>query len=510
MTKTRPYNELLSEIALAIEAGNRTDELAWKAVLQSNYEVTEEQLDKELRRIKKSQAKTITGRLTLFDDEVDNFFKDDCQIKPRDRIVHLRDKAAELGLNLRDSEIRAKIWEGRKRTRGLVEMLSPDMEIEAPQEVWLVEDLIMKSDTNLLVASPKVGKTSLVIDLIGRWSRGVHDSYLGQKFIGKCPPVVIIGTDMPRSRWMPLLARFGLAQPIGKDKWKLLDPIIGLFTQNESVHLDDSGLDRIAELVSKNEGCLLLVDSYAKVVAPLGIKEADASFAGPIGDLQECVAAYGVTLIVIHHSGKQSLDSGAVMASRGTTALPAAVSQIINLKWFKRHEDRQDKRVLLETEGRGESLEVMILQDKHGFEKEGDVAEVLLQEKERKRIAELPDTQAETLDEVKNRFPLDTTSGDIKKALKVGDRNALRFLRALERKGLLVSETKSTEKGRSVVFKISPTSVLSDGMSKVTEVTEVSNTSDTSDTKDTQTHETHLPKDRDLGVTDTTQLSLTG
>ena len=55
--------------------------------------------------------------------------------------------------------------------------------------------------------------------------------------------------------------------------------------------------------------------------------------------------------------------------------------------------------------------------------KEGDVAEVLLQEKERKRIAELPDTQAETLDEVKNRFPLDTTSGDIKKADKVGDRN---------------------------------------------------------------------------------------
>ena len=40
MTKTRPYNELLAEIALAIEAGNKTDELAWKAVLQSNYEVT--------------------------------------------------------------------------------------------------------------------------------------------------------------------------------------------------------------------------------------------------------------------------------------------------------------------------------------------------------------------------------------------------------------------------------------------------------------------------------------
>ena len=43
----------------------------------------------------------------------------------------------------------------------------------------------MKSDTNLLIASPKVGKTTLVVDLIGKWSRGVEDSYLGKKFIGK-------------------------------------------------------------------------------------------------------------------------------------------------------------------------------------------------------------------------------------------------------------------------------------------------------------------------------------
>ena len=91
------------------------------------------------------------------------------------------------------------------------------------------------------------------------------------------------------------------------------------------------------------------------------------------------------------------------------------VSQVINLKWFNRHEDRQDKRVLLETEGRGESLEAMILQNQYGFEKEGDVAEVLLQEKERKLIAGLPDIQHETLDEVKNLFPKETTTGDIKK-----------------------------------------------------------------------------------------------
>ena len=413
-------------------------------------------------KYKKREAKTITERLISFDDEVDTFFKSDCEIQSKDRIVYLRDKAKNLGLNLRDSEISAKIWEGRKRSKGLVTMLAPDMEINAPQEVWLVEDLIMKSDTNLLIASPKVGKTTLVIDLIGKWSRGVEDSYLGKKFIGKCPPVFIVGTDMPRSRWLPLLNRFGLAERIGKDKWKLLNPIVGLFTQNESLHLDDSGLSRIGELVSKHEGCLLLIDSYSKVVAPLGVKEADASFAGPIGDLQEVVAPFGVTTIVIHHSGKQSLGSGAVMASRGSTALPAAVSQVINLKWFNRDENRQDKRILLETEGRGMSLEAIILQTQYGFETEGNATDVIEKQKEKEKIARLQDSQAEVFEEVKDRRPQEVTSGDIKNALRIGDRSALRSLRALERKGLLISETRRTDKGRCVVFKISPTTVLTD------------------------------------------------
>ena len=35
---------------------------------------------------KKSEAKTITERLNSFDDEVDTFFKGNCEIQPKDRI----------------------------------------------------------------------------------------------------------------------------------------------------------------------------------------------------------------------------------------------------------------------------------------------------------------------------------------------------------------------------------------------------------------------------------------
>ena len=52
---------------------------------------------------------------------------------------------------------------------------------------------------------------------------------------------------------------------------------------------------------------------------------------------------------MLHHSGHSRQGEGAVAASRGTTALPAAFSQVINLSWFKRRESKTDKRVLLET-----------------------------------------------------------------------------------------------------------------------------------------------------------------
>ncbi len=62
------------------------------------------------------------------------------------------------------------------------------------------------------------------------------------------------------------------------------------------------------------------------------------------------------SVVVLHHSGHSRQGEGAVAASRGSTALPAAFSQVINLTWFKRKESKTDKRVLLETEGREEDL----------------------------------------------------------------------------------------------------------------------------------------------------------
>ena len=50
---------------------------------------------------------------------------------------------------------------------------------------------------------------------------------------------------------------------------------------------------------------------------------------------------------------------------------------MINLYTFKRKESKTDKRVLLETEGREEDLQLLILQSTGGWTLEGDASEQL-------------------------------------------------------------------------------------------------------------------------------------
>ena len=390
----------------------------------------------------KGRKKTTAELSFEFDEEIDKLFLEDSPIKLQDRMMHLRQVAKRKGLNIKETEIKRKIWEGRRRAQGEPEMLTPGMAIDAPDEVWAVENIFMYADSNLMVSLPKVGKTTLFVDLISKWHLG-FDEYLGQKLMGECPPVLIVGLDMTRSRWMPLLGRFGLADwNDEKEKWFLKEdgPIKGLFTQNEPLHLDDYGLERIGKLVSKKKGYLCLFDSYHKLIKPFGLSEADANFDGPLSDLQEVLAPHNATSVVIHHSGHSRKGEGAVAASRGSTALPAAVSQVINMKWLRRDEDINDKRVVLETEGRGEELSIIILQEKERWSLEGDAEEVIASQRLIELEQELNDTQDETLAEVRRRSEMDvnTTPKDIETKLEISHRQAGRTLTQLRKKGLII------------------------------------------------------------------------
>ena len=401
-------------------------------------------------------------KLLQLDEEIDKFFLPDTLIKPTDRYIYIRDFSKAIGLKLTEKEVCQKLWQGRKRFEGVAEGFDPHVPIEVPKIDWAWEGIWRSCTQNLVVSLPKCGKTTLAIDAIAHWYRG-DSEFLGQKFLGACPKVIIVGTDMALADWSPLLCRFGLARKLGEgDKVELLDPIVKLFTADTPIHLDKDGLENIVNLAENNVGALWLFDSYSKLTAPLGLQESSSEISYPMQDLNEYLSPYQATQVIIHHSGKQK-GASPVLASRGSTALTAAVSQIISLSWFRREEDRNDKRILLETEGRKEQEALLILQEHQGFVLEGSAEDELHKQKVKEKLDNLTDNQAEVLEliEKSSKEGIEITTNDLKEQLGLNRKTAIRTCRSLVKKDLVIEKVGTNESGKVSYFKIKPLAVPS-------------------------------------------------
>lgn len=209
----------------------------------------------------------------------------------------------------------------------------------------------MAGATTLVIALPKVGKSRLMTMALGRLKSG-DDAFLGQAIPSSNPFFLIVGPDQTEHDWQECLHRAGLSDVQGN----LDDSIVSLYSKSSPLHLDEAGIDQIAEYCRSYPNLVILLDSYSAATAGLGLEEKSAMYAEPLLDLQEAIAPYGASLIVIHHSNRHSAKGRASSASRGTTALPAAVSQTVNLSWCSDPEDNPlasaDYRIKLTTEGR--------------------------------------------------------------------------------------------------------------------------------------------------------------
>ena len=110
------------------------------------------------------------------------------------------------------------------------------------------------------------------------------------------------------------------------------------------------------------------------------------------------------------------------------------------MRWLRREEDINDKRVVIETEGRGEDFSIIILQEEERWSLEGDATEVMAKQRLIDVEQELNDTQDETLEEVRRRSGLNvnTTPKDIETKLEITHRQAGRTLTQLRKKGLII------------------------------------------------------------------------
>jgi hypothetical protein len=383
---------------------------------------------------------------------------------PRRQLVPLlRTAAVDSGLSIRDPELYSLIASARKSLQGEADGLSPDMEIDIPDAQWIWDLLIAARTLNMVTALQKVGKTALLLQFIRLWSAGVPD-FLGYALAPECPGVIIVGTDMGLADWRNMLMASGLMEKTPSGKYKLQSPILKLWHREEPLHLDEDGLERLAAICEMHPGALILIDSFAAVTAPLGIDEFKPEAAEPLYELCEAVEPYGATTVLIHHSSKSRSGEQASNAARGSNAITAVPSQLINLAWLS--DPKQDRRVELTSEGRGALPTALVIEqiERCQWISHGDAAEIRREESRTKAELGLNDRQGIVLDEVREQWEKEHYEMDaiyLRDSLpaefsgKDPQRQASATLEQLARKELL-EKRKSTVQGRGEVVLYRP------------------------------------------------------
>lgn len=321
----------------------------------------------------------------------------DQTISSRERLIHLRSFADGLNTRLTDRELRQALWAARRQLNGAAEPIPQGGKLVLTEAPWLWQDIILLGCTNLVVALPKVGKSRLMTQMLGRMVIGAG-IFLGKELATDPKPILIVGTDQNQRDWAKCLSLAGLL----KSDNTMHDSVVALFHKGAPLHLDEEGIDRIVGYCEKHPGLVILLDSYAACTAQLGLDENSSAFAEPLLDLQEAIAPHDCTLVVIHHSSKGKAGQRASLASRGGTALPAAVSQTIDLTWAQEEGAGpvRDAKVRLSTEGReSQPIEIWIEQIDNGRDwmVHGSGAELAFARRIEQSIEKLNDRQSEAL-----------------------------------------------------------------------------------------------------------------
>lgn len=373
------------------------------------------------------------------------------------RVIHLREAASDLGLNIRDGELRRVLADARRTLAGSAEAIGARPISLAPVP-WMVDGLLMARGLNLYIAPPKCGKTSLVMQMISQWAAGAR-TYLGREFRTPCPPVLVVGPDMPEGDWGLLLRDLDLLQ----QDLRLKQPIVDLFTAGQPLTLDEEGIERIATYAAAHPGLLVVLDSVHTATVRLGISENDPEIAGPLLSLIEALEPHGATLLAIHHANKARMGETPTLASRGSSAIPALASHMVGMSRLTQQPQmsgKADRRVVLKTEGRGGMpLELLVERvEGAGWICHGD-ADTVQSEKQRHELeSKLNERQIEALEACRERWELDGLSMDAMDLAPMlglrgdGERKARATLDQLARLGFLNVEVQNTGVSRRKVF----------------------------------------------------------
>lgn len=188
----------------------------------------------------------------------------------------------------------------------------------------------MKGGCNLIYGDPKTGKTRLMLGFLGAYVNEAG-SFLGKKITKDKNELLIIGPDMQQSTWGHFLHEFHLGDAEGYFNQQ----IRSIVTQGMSFRLNDEGINLILEHCKESKGLVILIDSLTTVMSGLGLDENKPCYVDPLEALMDAIAPYEATLIVIHHSKKETNGGSLSTVARGSSALTAKVDTLVRLKQFK-------------------------------------------------------------------------------------------------------------------------------------------------------------------------------
>ena len=365
----------------------------------------------------------------------------DEEINSQDRLTHLRAFSDTNTVHrFQEAELKRMVWDARRALSGPAGPIEQGGQLHISEAPWLWDGVFIRGVTNLITAPPKLGKSRLLTSLFGALANG-RDEFLGRKLHrGEQPKFLIVGSDQPERDWAKCLKLAGLLTPDNR----MWDCITALFHKGAPLHLDDEGIDTIAGYCRKHPDLIVGIDSYHACTAQLGLQEKDASFADPLLDLQEATAGYHPTIALIHHS-KKGGGTRASEASRGSNALPGAVSQTITLNWCQDNTGNplapRDNRVKLSTEGREDMpLDMVIEQTDAGWICHGSGEEVAQAQAIQDVIDKLTDVQHQALRDMAHHWNATMRGVDavhLANALNCMPNRAAETISSLDRKHLV-------------------------------------------------------------------------
>ena len=373
----------------------------------------------------------------------------------------LRNQAKMESIPLSSKDVFLILAKARRDIEGVDEGEKPNVELDVSEESWLWDQLITEANLTLIVSMPKVGKSSLVGAFLGQLSSGSTE-YLGKEIKGEKRNIYIVGSDQPLNDWVKILIPAGLAERTASGKVILKEPLKRLWHKGKPLHLTEESIELLYGIAKDDPNSIFVFDAFASLISGLGLDENHAASVEPIRMMTEALASTKATPILLHHASGGNAGERAVKASRGTKALPAEASQILELDWLI-PEDKHDNRVTISSAGRNSTPVDMVIEQVDravwvSLGSKSEIAENLRLEKVREKLndrQELVLTFIEQRDE-KNKGMF-TTSQDLVENLKSefdGDKTkALSTLNQLENKKLIYSKYRNFEgKGKCRIF----------------------------------------------------------